>query len=158
MDWIIRAMRPEEYPLLEEFLYQAIFVPEGEVPPERSIVKKPELRVYVDGFGTGPADRCMVAEASGAVVGAAWSRIMDDYGHLDDETPSLAIALLPEWRGRGIGGALLRALLEALARSGFRRASLSVQKANRAARLYGRLGFEVVEDKGEEYLMAKGLT
>ena len=30
-------MRAEEYPLLREFLYLAIFVPEGEAPPPREI-------------------------------------------------------------------------------------------------------------------------
>ena len=153
METIIREMRGEERGLLEEYLYQAIFVPEGEMPPERDILNRPELRVYVDGFGAGKADRCMVAEADGKVVGAAWARIMDDYGHVDDDTPSLAVALQPEWRDRGIGTALLRTLLDALSRDGWRRVSLSVQKANRAARLYNRLGFETVEDKGDEAIM-----
>ena len=41
----IRAIRPEEYPLLEDFLYEAIFVPEGETPPDRSIIRRPELQI-----------------------------------------------------------------------------------------------------------------
>ena len=155
METIIRPIRREELPLLEDFLYLSIFVPEGETPPPRSILQKPELRVYVDGFGGGVADRCLVAEAGGQVVGAAWARIMDDYGHLDDDTPSLAISLLPEWRGRGIGTALLTRLLEELKAAGWPRTSLSAQKANAAVRLYFRLGFRVAEDKGEEYILAR---
>lgn len=153
MNCAIRPLRREELPLLEEFLYLCIFVPEGEAPPPRSILQKPELRVYVEGFGEGPADRCFAAEAEGEIVGAAWARIMDDYGHVDDDTPSLAVSLRPEWRGRGVGTALLTRLLEALRASGYARASLSVQKANAAVRLYRRLSFQVVEDKGEEYIM-----
>ena len=53
---IIRKLRPEEYDLLPEFLYEAIFVPEGEAPPPRDILQKPELRVYSEGFGAGGAD------------------------------------------------------------------------------------------------------
>ena len=125
----IRPLRAAEYPLLREFLYLAIFVPEGEAPPPREILEKPELRVYLEDFGRGAADRCLAAEAEGRVVGAVWARIMDDYGHLDDDTPSLAIALRPEYRGRGIGTALMRAMLEELRARGFARASLSTYSA-----------------------------
>ena len=157
MDARIRMLRPGEAGCLEDFLYESIFVPEGEAPPDRSILDKPELRVYVDGFGEGPADVCFVAEDGEQPVGAAWSRIMDDYGQLDDETASLSVALYAPYRGRGLGGALLEALLGELKARGWRRASLSVQKRNRAQRLYRRLGFEEVVDKGEELLMARTL-
>lgn len=157
MKYDVRLIKPSEYPLLEDFLYEAIFVPEGETPPDRSILRRPALRVYVEGFGAGAADRCVVAEARGRVVGAAWARIMDDYGHVDDDTPSLAVALYPEYRGMGIGTALMEALLSTLARDGYARASLSVQTANRAMRLYERLGFETVENKGGEAIMVRRL-
>ena len=158
MEYVIRELGSEELPLLEDFLYLSIFVPEGETPPPRDILMKPELRVYLDGFGEGVADLCLVAEAEGRVVGAAWSRIMDDYGHVDDDTPSLAISLLPGCRGLGIGTALLTRLLERLARDGWKRASLSVQNANAAQRLYRRLGFEPVIDRDGEYIMVKPLA
>ncbi len=155
MKYCIRPLREDERDLLNEFLYQAVFVPEGEAPPDRGIIDAPELRVYVDRFGSGSADRCLVAEAGGKAVGAAWARIMNDYGHLDDDTPSLAISLLPAWRGRGIGRELLLRLLDALEKDGWSRTSLSVQKANRAVRLYLRLGFEIVEDRDGEYIMVR---
>ena len=153
----VREMRPSEAALLEDFLYEAIFVPEGEAKPDRSIVNDPALQVYVRGFGGGRGDRCFVAEVDGRVVGAAWSRVMDDYGHIDDDTPSLAIALYPEYRGQGLGGAMLAKLLDALREDGWARVSLSVQKANRALRLYKRLGFVTVEDRGEELIMVRRL-
>lgn len=152
--WRIRALREEEYPLLEDFLYEAIFLPEGAEAPPRSILRRPELRVYVDGFGTRRDDHALAAEVGGKVVGVVWARIMEDYGHIDDETPSLAIALYPDCRGQGIGTALLREMLALLKQCGYRRVSLSVQKANRAGRLYRRVGFEAVAETGEEYIMA----
>ena len=157
MDWSIREMRAEEYPLLNAFLYEAIFVPQGTEPPPREIVKRPELQAYVAGFGTRPGDCCLLAEADGRAVGAAWARIMDDYGHVDDETPSLAIALYGAYRGQGIGTALMKGLLALLRERGYERVSLSVQQANAAARLYRRLGFETVEERGEESIMVKNL-
>ena len=68
---IIRQIRPDEYSLLQEFVYQAIYIPEGMKPPPRSVVDLPELQVYIAGFGTQPSDYCLVAEVTGTVVGAA---------------------------------------------------------------------------------------
>ena len=81
MNYTIRELRGTEYPLLKEFLYEAIFVPEGMGPPPRSILDGPELQVYISGFGTQPDDRALCAEVNGTIVGAVWVRIMDDYGH-----------------------------------------------------------------------------
>ena len=155
---IIRQIRPDEYGLLQEFLYQAIYIPEGTKPPPRSVVDLPELQVYVAGFGTQSGDYCLVAEVAGTVVGAAWSRIMQDYGHIDDRTPSLAISLLPEYRGLGIGAQLLRSLPLLLQENGYLRLSLSVQKDNPALRLYERAGFRILAEKGTEYLMLRDIT
>ena len=153
MDTIIRKIRPEEHDLLREFLYQAIYLPEGMEPPPRSVMDLPELQIYIADFGTRPGDHCLIAEAGEKVVGAAWCRIMEDYGHIDSSTPSLAISLLPEYRGQGIGTQLLNGLLLLLRENGYRRASLSVQKENPALRLYQRTGFRIVAEKGTEYLM-----
>lgn len=153
MNYIIRTLQPEEYPLLEEFLYQAIFVPQGQEPPERGILQKPELRVYVDGFGQLPQDRALAGVVDGQVAGVVWVRIMDDYGHVDDSTPSFAISLLPEFRGMGLGTALMEAMLELLRQSGCAQASLAVQKENYALRMYQKVGFRTIRETEEEFIM-----
>lgn len=153
MNTIIRKIRPEEHDLLREFLYQAIYLPEGMEPPPRSVVDLPELQVYIADFGTRPGDHGLVAEVEKKVIGAAWCRMMEDYGHIDNDTPSLAISLLPEYRGLGIGTQLLNGLLFLLRENGYRRASLSVQRENPTLRLYQRTGFRIVAEKGTEYLM-----
>jgi GNAT superfamily N-acetyltransferase len=64
------------------------------------------------------------------------------YGFLDASTPEVAIAVVPDRRGAGVGGALLRALLNTARSQGFGALSLSVQRNNPAAlRLYERNGF-----------------
>lgn len=146
-------MKKDETALLKDFLYEAIFIPEGVEPPPRDIVEKPELRVYTDDFGSRRGDNCLVAEAGGRVVGAVWTRIMDDYGHVDDDTPSFAISLYREYRGQGIGTGLMREMLSLLRSQGFKRASLAVQKANYAVRLYEKVGFSVTDENDEEYIM-----
>ena len=149
----IRRIRDDETEYLKDFLYEAIFVPVGDEPPERSIIEKPELALYYDDFGSGPADNCLVAELDGKVVGAVWTRIMNDYGHVDDDTPSFAISLYKEYRGRGFGTAMMREMLSLLKDQGYKRASLSVQKANYAVRMYEKVGFRAVEENSEEYIM-----
>ena len=146
-------MKPDEYPLLDEFLYQAIFIPKGVEPPPREIVRQPELQVYVQNFGQIDGDDCLAAECEGKVVGAVWVRIMHDYGHIDDETPSFAISLLPHYRGQGIGTALMRAMLERLAQKGVKQVSLAVQKENYAVSMYRKCGFEGVDENEQEFIM-----
>ena len=123
MEYTIRKMKQSEYPLLEDFLYEAIFVPEGMKPPARSILQTPELQVYTADFGSQTADQ------------------------------ALAISLYGPYRGLGIGTGLMKAMLTHLKEIGFSRVSLSVQKANYAAGLYLRLGFQIVAEHAEEYLM-----
>ncbi len=153
MDYTIREIQKQECPLLDNFLYEAIFIPEGVEPPPKTIITSPELQVYVDRFGESKDDRGLVAEVDGKIVGAVWARIMNDYGHIDDETPSLAISLYKEYRGFGIGTAMMKEILALLKSHGYSRVSLSVQKANYAAKLYLKVGFEIVKENEEEYIM-----
>lgn len=90
-------------------------------------------------------------------MGAVWVRIMEDYGHVDNETPSFAISLYKEYRGRGIGTALMMKMLELLRESGYKKASLAVQKENYAVKMYKKVGFEVVGENAEEYIMVCNL-
>lgn len=152
MDYKIREIRQSEYPVLSDFLYEAIFIPEGMDRPPKSIIENPELQVYIAGFGKAD-DWCLVAEAEEKVIGAAWVRIMDDYGHIDDETPSFAISLYKQYRHSGIGTALMEAMLKFLKDKGYRHISLSVQKANYAAGMYRKAGFKVVRENEGEYIM-----
>ena len=157
IDYSIRGLRADEAKVLDEFIYQAIFIPEGVEAPSRDIINQPDLQVYVKDFGTEKGDHCLVAEIDGKIVGAAWSRIMNDYGHIDDDTPSLAISLLPEYRGNGIGTKLMTGLLEVLKKNGYKRTSLAVQKANYAVRMYKAVGFETVDENTEEFIMVCNL-
>ncbi len=152
MDYQIRKIRENEYPILSDFLYEAIFIPEGMDKPPKSIIEQPELQVYVEDFGKED-DWCLVAEVKGKIVGAVWVRIMDDYGHIDDETPSFAISLYEEYRNLGIGTALMKAMLQFLRENGYKQTSLSVQKVNYAVRMYQKVGFEITDENEEEYIM-----
>ena len=157
MDYILREMSDHEYSLLSEFIYEAIFIPKGVTAPEKSIINNPDIQVYIAGFGTKKDDCCVVAEVINKVVGAAWVRIMNDYGHIDDETPSLAISLYKEYRGLGLGTALMKKLLTILKNKGYHKTSLAVQKANYAVKMYQNVGYEIVGENEQEYIMVNYL-
>ena len=96
--------------------------------------------------GGRPGDAGCIAEADGTPIGAAWYRLwtgqQHSYGYVDPSTPELAIGVLAQHRGRGVGAALLEALLQTARETSIRRVSLSVEIDNPALRLYERLGFE----------------
>ena len=153
MDYTIRNIRETEYKILSDFLYEAIFIPEGVKAPPKDIINKPELQVYISDFGKHSGDYCLVAESDKKIVGAVWVRIMNDYGHIDNETPSFAISLLKEYRNYGIGTELMKQMLTKLKLEGYKQASLSVQKMNYAVRMYRKIGFEIIDENDEEYIM-----
>jgi len=93
MEYTIREMKMQEYPLLNDFLYEAIFIQDGVEPLPKSIITSSELQVYVDRFGALKDDFALVAEIDKKIVGAVWVRIMNDYGHINAETPSLALSI-----------------------------------------------------------------
>lgn len=153
MDFLIREMTAREYPLLADFLYEAIFIPKGAEKPPREIIEQEALQVYIKDFGKQKDDYCLAAECDGKIIGACWVRIMDDYGHIDNETPSFAISLYEEFRGHGIGTELMRRMLELLSSKGYKRSSLAVQKENYAVKMYKKVGFEIVGENEQEYIM-----
>ena len=153
MNYLIREIKESECSLLNDFLYEAIFIPEGVEPPERTVINLPELQVYVADFGKEKDDICFVADINGKIVGAVWVRVMDDYGHIEDGVPSFAISLYKEYRGHGIGTALMKRMILELKQRGYQKTSLSVQKANYAVKMYLNVGFDIVKEHDEEYIM-----
>jgi ribosomal protein S18 acetylase RimI-like enzyme len=141
-------------------LYHALYAPPGQVPFPREIVNEPGLRRYVEGWGR-PGDFGVIALEEGQPVGAAWARLLTGanggYGYVNDATPELSIAVLPDHRGRGVGSQLLAWLIET-AQGRCPALSLSVSRENPARRLYERAGFTVVAESGGALTMAKTLA
>lgn len=156
MTHFIRQMTTEEYPLLEIFLYEAIFQRSHEPKLPPSVINQPDLAVFIADFGR-LHDYCLVAECNGELVGAVWIRILagdtKGFGHVDDQTPEFALSVLPDHRGKGIGTALMKAMLDYVHDKAYPKVSLAVQKDNYAHRLYSKLGFVSCAETEEEYIM-----
>lgn len=158
INYNIRPLREEETHLLRDFLYEAIYIPEGMEPPIKEVIDIPELKIYIEDFGKSKDDYCLVAETDNKVIGAVWARIMNDYGHIDNNTPSLSISLYREYRNKGIGTELMKEMLKLLRDKGYHQVSLSVQKANYATKMYLKLGFKIIRETDEEFIMVKNMT
>jgi len=145
MNIIIRSLKKEDEPFWWEMLYQAIYLPKGHAPPPREILHQPELAWYVEGWGRD-SDCGFLASVDGQEVGAIWLRLAHDeshgYGFVADEIPELSMALLPDYRGKGIGTKLFERLFASPCTCP--KVSLSVSEKNPARRLYERVGFEAV--------------
>ena len=154
---IIREIRKEEYSILEDMLYEAIFQEEGVKPLPREIIKEPKINVFISNFGSKPDDYCLVAEIDNKIAGAVWTRILGGeikgYGNIDNETPEFAISLYKKYRNKGYGSIMMRKMIELLRDKGYKQASLSVDKNNYAVKMYKKLGFEIIRENKHDYLM-----
>lgn len=152
----IRPAGAADAGFLTEMLAEAAFWrPEGPRGSVDDVAREPELAHYVAGWPQ-PGDLGMVAEHQ-RPVGAAWLRFFTvsdpGYGFIDVDTPEVAMGIVPEWRGRGVGTRLLDALVDGAREAGLAKLSLSVESDNRARRLYERRGFRAVGQAGGSLTM-----
>jgi len=154
---VIRELRDCEIAKLEDLLYEAIYQPDKQNLIPRSVLKIPEVYAYIKDFGNSKDDYCLVAESYEKIIGAVWVRILSGeikgYGNIDNETPEFAISLFEEYRNQGIGTKMMSRMIDSLKEKGYKQTSLSVQKENYAANLYKKLGFEIIKENEEDYLM-----
>lgn len=161
LEYTVRPIRDRELKILDCFLYEAIFQREGDEPLSKDIIYDPSLYIYVENFGR-EHDRCLVADCEGEIVGAVWTRVLSGkqkgFGNVDKDTPEFAISILPSYRGNGIGKYLMVEMLKLLTKEGYDKTSLAVQKDNYAFGLYKNVGFEVIKETEEEYIMICSLN
>ncbi len=147
---------------LEDMLYESLYVPQGHDPLPREVIYRHELAKYVEQWGKAD-DIAFIAvdTTSNFSVGAIWLRLLRSsqkgYGYVNDETPEVGIAIVPEYRGQGIGTQLFEQLFET-ARLLYETISLSVSKDNPARKLYEGLGFEIFAEDETSITMLKHLA
>ena len=149
---VIRRGGAQDVRFLRDMLHHAYYW------KERSPDDGPgPVALYVKAWGR-PGDTAVIAIQEGFPVGAAWYRLFKasqpGYGFVDEETPELAIAVVPSARGQGAGGQLLESLIghaKSEARPGL---SLAVDRKNSGAiKLYERYGFRPVSESDDSVTM-----
>jgi ribosomal protein S18 acetylase RimI-like enzyme len=154
---LVRRAGPQDVRFLRDMLHHAYYW------KERAPDTGPgPVALYVKAWGRR-GDTAVIALDKGFPVGAAWYRLFDrerpGYGFVDERTPELAIAVVPNARGKGVGTALLQTLLERARADGYRTISLSVDRANAGAiELYERYGFSRVGEDDDSVTMLASLA
>jgi ribosomal protein S18 acetylase RimI-like enzyme len=147
---------------LRAMLYEAAAPVGRERPSRESVLSNPAVTAFVDGWGRA-GDHGIIAETDLEPVGAAWFRIFPDDdpegGFVGGETPELLVALVPEHRGKGVGGLLLDALIEQAKEERKKTIGLNVPRVNLpAAALFRRHGFEVVRERDGILTMQRAIS
>lgn len=145
----------------QAFLWDALHVALWDPPPAplrpREILEDPHVRIYAEEWGrVGDLGVVAVPDGEEGPVGACWMRRLRGgvgFGYVDDATPQLGIAVLPAYRGRGLGRRLMADALSAAWAAGIRQVALTVHPANPARRLYESLGFRTAEFRRTFHLM-----
>jgi len=148
--------------LLWDLLHIALWDPPPAGLRPREVLYEPRIRIYAEHWGA-PTDVGVVAEDARARApsGACWMRLVADgqgLGYVDEQTPQLGIALVPEYQHRGHGEPLMLAALDAARSAGYRQVSLTVHPRNPAVTLYEHCGFRKVALRNGYHLMIVGLA
>lgn len=147
--WLTRPAAAGDAGFLADMLVLAVnWSPEWPARSRGQVLADPRTAHYITGW-PGEGDLGMVDEAGGEPAGAAWLRFLPEsdpgYGFAAADVPELGIGVMPAWRGRGLGRALLRAVTGQARAAGIARISLSVQRRNFARQLYLAEGCQVVD-------------
>lgn len=151
----IRPARADDLPFLREMLFEAAAVSESvhALGKEQALLL-PGVRKYLEGWGRAGDQAVVATDRGGRPIGAAWARCFSaegaGFGFVAHDIPELSVAVVPEMRGQGIGGALIKELMKSVRAAGHHALSLSVDRQNRAVALYQRLGFQDAGLSGPE--------
>ncbi len=134
-------LRSSEQFIVKELLHFAARLDEN----GETVEAYPALEQYHRNYGNYNGDIGVYAIVDHKVAGGAWARmLLNGFGHIDNATPELLLAVLPQYRNQGLGTQLMEQLFTE-AEKIYTQLSLSVQEENPAIRLCERLGFTKVE-------------
>jgi ribosomal protein S18 acetylase RimI-like enzyme len=153
---IVRLLEQQEYDFFMDMQYESIYILEGK-PSKYELLNAPNIKKYSEEWGR-KGDRALVALIDDKPIGAVWYRLFDEtnkgYGYVDNKTPELGIAILPDFKQKGIGTILMKEINQQARNDGYKSLSLSVDPDNDiAVRLYEKLGFEHFGMSGTSWIM-----
>ena len=142
---ILYFLRSSEQKIATDMLYYAARLDDV----GKTVEDVPELIMYQRYYGLNANDLGLYALSDYDLSGAAWIRLFREHdaanGYVDETTPILTIGVKPEFRGQGIGTAMLEQLLQEAAAL-YEQISVSVVHDSAAVKFYERFGFVRVED------------
>lgn len=160
-EYNIRRAVAGDLAFLEDMLVEAANAP-ARVRGRAETLADPGIGHYIDGWPRETDLGLVATEAGGRPIGAVWLRYFTgtDPGHgfVSDDIPELAIGVVADQRGRGIGRAMLRAIAATAREHGVDQISLSVEKDNPARSLYRSEGFRTTTSREHALTMVLDLA
>jgi GNAT superfamily N-acetyltransferase len=137
-------LRSSEHCIVKDLLHYAARLDKS----AETLDDHPELEQYHRNYGNCNGDIGVYVTVDHKIAGGAWVRMLPNgFGRLDNATPELTIAVLPEYRNQELATLLMEQLFNEAAKI-FPKVSLSVEEESPAVTFCGRLGFEKVEGSG----------
>jgi ribosomal protein S18 acetylase RimI-like enzyme len=155
-----RPLVHEDQEQLWHWLHLALWDPPPAGLRPLDVLQNPGVRIYAEQWGSA-SDVGLVAVVNGHDAGACWMRKLPTgvgFAFVDESTPQLGIALLPEYQHQGYGGALMQATLIEAWSAGCPQVSLTVHPHNPAIALYERCGFSKIGLRDTYHLMVAKRT
>jgi len=158
----LRQAADADLDILAEMLVEATNWDGTRGTTRASVETDPNSWRYLEGWKR-PSDFGVIAQDGTRTIGAAWARFGTakdaGYGYVSDDIPEVTIAVTLEARGRGVGRAMLAALMHTAQDLGLPGLSLSVEDGNHAARsLYEKVGYLPVGRNGNADTLVLALT
>ena len=154
---LIRELKANEIFIPEDLLYEAHFQAHEANPIPRDVIHVPGVRAYIQDFGKHKDDYCLAADLKGKTIGAVWVWIgageVKGYGNVDDKTTEFTISLFKEYRNQGFGSLMMEKMITYLTEDGYEQCSLSVEKRNYAVRMNQKLGFKIIDENEDDFIM-----
>ena len=108
------------------------------------------LEIYSKLYGLTSKDLGLYALINNVVAGAIWSRELDN----KQNTPALSVAILPEFKGQGIGSFMMEQFLQEAA-TVYEEMSIDISHKPKSMKFYKKFGFTKKEDSSEFILIKK---
>lgn len=153
----------KDVPFLKKMLYEAVFWnPQKNKSSFDELFLIPDISKIFNNWDNQSGDFSLMAiNENNQSIGAIWYRFWTNenhsYGFVNEKTPELGIALIPEMRGQSIGTELMKKTMMHAKKLGIQKISLSVEPENPSRKLYEKLGFEKTGLSGTSWTMVASL-
>jgi len=134
---------------------------ESKIVKDMTKIAHPDLddtTIYSDFYGLSTKDLGLYALIDNSIVGAIWSRKLNAEHNaaafIDENTPVLSMVILPEFRGKGIGSAMMsQFLLEA--GEVYEQLSILVKEEEKTVKFFEKFDFVTTPNNANKTMLKK---
>jgi ribosomal protein S18 acetylase RimI-like enzyme len=142
-------LRSSEQKIVTDMLHYAYRLDEN----SQTLQELPALSIYNDFYGLTAKDLGLYALLNHKIAGAIWTRRLNaehnSTAFVNENTPVMSVAVLPEFRGKGVGSFMMEQFLQEAATL-YDALSVNVLKDSKAIEFYKKFGFIKLQDSEQK--------